>query len=140
MGIHYRQQVIGELLYAMVTCRPDISFPVVKLSQYSVNPAKIHYEAAKKPLMYLYTTKTHGIYFWRKELHPSLPKGPMPDMKHDHYDSNYKEPTTNSELEKLLFTQTGCPIAHTESPYWAFVSWSQEAASYIDQKFKQQLY
>ena len=26
MGIHYRQ-VIGELLYAMVTCRPDISFP-----------------------------------------------------------------------------------------------------------------
>ena len=32
MGIHYRQ-VIGELLYAMVTCRPDFSFPVAGQTQ-----------------------------------------------------------------------------------------------------------
>ena len=33
-GFTYRQG-IGELLYAMITCRPDILFPLIKLSQYS---------------------------------------------------------------------------------------------------------
>ena len=31
--LNYRQ-VIGEAIYAMVTCCPDISFAVIKLSQY----------------------------------------------------------------------------------------------------------
>ena len=31
MGFKYRR-AIGEFLYAMVTCRPNISFPVIKLS------------------------------------------------------------------------------------------------------------
>jgi hypothetical protein len=34
MGFGYRQG-IGELIYALVTCRLDISFSVIKLSQYS---------------------------------------------------------------------------------------------------------
>ena len=114
MGIHYRQ-VIGELLYAMVTCRPDISFPVVKLSQYSINPAKIHYEAAKKLLVYLYATKSHGIYFWRKEPHPSLPKGPMPETKHDQFDGDYKEPTTNSEAEAAVDSDWASDSKHRKS-------------------------
>ena len=41
-GFSYRQG-IGELIYAIVTCRPDISFPLIKLSQYSANPAKMHF-------------------------------------------------------------------------------------------------
>ena len=36
--LNYRQ-VIGEAIYAMVICRLDISFAVIKLSQYSANPA-----------------------------------------------------------------------------------------------------
>ena len=47
MGLNYRQD-IGELIFLMITCRPDISFPLIKLSQYSVNPAKEHYEAQNK--------------------------------------------------------------------------------------------
>ena len=42
---NYRQ-VIGEAIYAMVTCRPDISFAVIKLSQSSANPSEIHYKTA----------------------------------------------------------------------------------------------
>ena len=38
MGFSYRA-AIGELIYAMVTCRPDISFATTKLSQYLVCPA-----------------------------------------------------------------------------------------------------
>ena len=63
MGVHYRQ-IVGELLCAMVTCHLDVSFRVVKLSQYSVNPARVHYEAAQTLLAYLYATKTDGLYYW----------------------------------------------------------------------------
>ena len=38
---------IGELIYIMVTCRPDISFAVTKLSQYENKPNKCHYVAVK---------------------------------------------------------------------------------------------
>ena len=43
-GFTYRQGV-GELIYVMVTCRPDIYYPLIKLSQYSTNPARLHFEA-----------------------------------------------------------------------------------------------
>ena len=43
-GFIYRQG-IGELIYGMVTCRPDISFPLIKLSQYSMKPALKHFTA-----------------------------------------------------------------------------------------------
>jgi hypothetical protein len=36
-GFGYRQAV-GEIIYALVTCRPDISYPIIKLSQYSTRP------------------------------------------------------------------------------------------------------
>ena len=39
MGFRYRQ-AIGELIYALVTCCPDISYAVIKLSQYSTRPSK----------------------------------------------------------------------------------------------------
>jgi len=44
MKFSYRQ-ALGEVLYAMVTCRPDISMAVTKLSQYANSPSEIHYNA-----------------------------------------------------------------------------------------------
>ena len=81
----YRQGV-GELLYAMVTCRPDIAFPVVKLSQYSVAPSRIHFEAIKQLYIYIKQTKQDGIYYWRKTPRSDLKQYPPPDTKPD---SNY---------------------------------------------------
>ena len=40
-GFSYRK-AIGELIYSIVTTRPDISFPVIKLSQFSTNPKEEH--------------------------------------------------------------------------------------------------
>jgi len=65
MKFNYRQ-ALGEVLYAMVTCRPDISIAVTKLSQYSQNPAEIHYVALKNIFRYLRNTKDDGLVFWRK--------------------------------------------------------------------------
>ena len=72
---NYRQ-AIGEAIYAMVTSRPDISFAVIKLSQYSSNPAKIHYQALRHLWKYLALTKTRGIHYWRTTPTDSLPDIP----------------------------------------------------------------
>lgn len=44
MNIDYRK-LMGELIWAMVTCHLDISFPTAKMSQHSAAPAKEHYMA-----------------------------------------------------------------------------------------------
>ena len=66
LGITYRE-AIGELIYALVTCLPDISFVTIKLSQYSASPARIHYDAVKDIYQYLAASKEDGIYYWRKQ-------------------------------------------------------------------------
>ena len=67
------RQIIGELIYAMVTCRPDISYPLIKLSQYCTTPSKLHFEAAQQILDYLVATKDDGIYYWRQQPNLKLP-------------------------------------------------------------------
>ena len=66
MKFSYRQ-AIGEIMFAMITCRPDISYPVIKLSTYSNNPAKEHYLAVKQVMRYLRATMHEGITYWRKQ-------------------------------------------------------------------------
>ena len=75
MGFNYRQ-AIGELIFLMVTCRPDISYPLIKLSQYSKNPSEEHYHAVKHLFKYIKITKSDGIYFWRTTPRDDLPEGP----------------------------------------------------------------
>ena len=65
----------------MVTCRPDISFPVTKLSQYSVQPSRIHFEAIKQLYLYLKATKSDGIYYWRKTPRKDLPIASLPKLQ-----------------------------------------------------------
>jgi hypothetical protein len=79
MGFNYRQ-VIGELIYAMVTCRPDISYPLIKLSQYSANPTEEHYVAVKDIFYYLKATSSDGIYYWRPMKNDNLPDLPLPEF------------------------------------------------------------
>ena len=82
MGFGYRQ-AIGELIYALTTCRPDISYPVIKLSQYSTRPTRIHFEAIKTIYRYLNQTQDEGIYFWRQTPRQELPDHPFPMSTED---------------------------------------------------------
>ena len=91
LGFTYRQ-AIGEIIYALVTCRPDISFAAIKLSQYSASPAQKHYDAVKDIYRYLKATINEGIYYWRSQPRLDLPIGPPPVCKSD---GNYKD----SEIE-----------------------------------------
>jgi hypothetical protein len=93
MKFNYRQ-AIGELIYAMVTCRPDISYPIIKLSQYSANPNEIHYKAVINIFRYLHATKDDGLIYWRKESHPDLLALPLPTVHKSTYQT-----TNTSEID-----------------------------------------
>jgi hypothetical protein len=97
MNFNYRQ-AIGELIYAMVTCRPDISYPLIKLSQYSSNPAQLHYKAVIDIFRYLNATIDDGLIYWRPQPHPDLPDGPLPEV----HASNYVRQEPNDESDKML--------------------------------------
>jgi hypothetical protein len=84
---------VGELIWAMTTCCPDIVFTSVKLSQSNSRPAEIHYHGFKHAIRYLYTTRTDGLYYWRTHPRPDLPDLPLP--------------TINSNAQDLLLDN--CP-------------------------------
>ena len=85
MGFGYRSG-IGELIYAMVTCRPDISYAVVGCTQSSVCPAEIHYHAVKHILKYLYLTKDDGLHYWRSTPNDALPAAEPPRIHSSEHD------------------------------------------------------
>lgn len=99
MGFNYRQ-VIGEAIFAMTLCRVDIAPAIIKLSQYSTNPAKCHYQAAKALMVYLHATRNDGIYFWRSAPNPELPDVPLPNTISSHQQLQaYPELQSATELE-----------------------------------------
>ena len=77
---------VGKLIWAMTTCRPDLSYAGVKLSQSNSCPHELHYHGLKHALKFLYTTHDNGLYFWRTSPRMELPEGPIPPIysnKHD---------------------------------------------------------
>jgi hypothetical protein len=57
------QKLIGSLLYAQIGTRPDISFAVGRLSQYSSNPSPHHERLARYVLAYLNATKDKALCY-----------------------------------------------------------------------------
>ena len=84
-GFKYRMTT-GELIFALVTCRADIAFPVMKLTQYNNDPAQCHFDAIKQIYKYLNSTKSEGLYFWRPTPEKTLPSIPLPQIMEDTYE------------------------------------------------------
>jgi hypothetical protein len=57
------QMVIGSLLYLMLGTRPNISFAVTKLAQYSANPSKDHLDKALYICRYLVGTQNYRLTY-----------------------------------------------------------------------------
>ncbi|CAM8900035.1 unnamed protein product [Rhodiola kirilowii] len=55
--------VIGSLMYAMTSTRPDIAFAVGKLSRYTSNPSVDHWQAVQRVLRYLKGTMNLGLVY-----------------------------------------------------------------------------
>jgi hypothetical protein len=68
---------IGKLIWPMITTRPELSYPVVKLIQFATSPATIHYDAVCGIFQYLSGTRIDGLTYTRPE---PLSWGPV--LKH----------------------------------------------------------
>jgi hypothetical protein len=79
MGFSYCSG-IGQLVYAMICCRPDLSFATVKLSQHNTCPGKVHYDGVRHALKYLYQTRSEGLYYWRTTPRSELESIPLPTV------------------------------------------------------------
>ena len=56
-------KAIRSLMYVAIQTRPDISFAVQHLSQYTTNPTQEHWTAVKHVLQYLKGTRDEGIVY-----------------------------------------------------------------------------
>jgi hypothetical protein len=61
-NIPYRQ-LVGSLLYAAISTRPDIAYAVNIVSRYVSNPGTAHWTACKRILRYLSGTPSFGLIF-----------------------------------------------------------------------------
>ena len=60
--------ILGELMYAYITCQPDIGYAVTTLSKFSTSPSAYHYKLLKGVAKYLRSTILWGIrWFHRSE-------------------------------------------------------------------------
>jgi hypothetical protein len=59
------RELIGSLMYAAISTRPEIMYPVQALSQHLVDPGETHWIAAKRVLRYLKGTMNSTLtYSW----------------------------------------------------------------------------
>lgn len=86
MTFSYRQ-AIREIVFAPITCRPDILYSIIKLSQYNNKPAKIYYIAVKRVFKFLRDNIDGGLHYWGPMLNLHqlllLPDPAMPSVNYD---------------------------------------------------------
>ena len=61
------QSLIGTLLFAANTGRPDVAYAVSFLSRFLKDPREIHYKAAKRIMGYLLATKDYKLKYTKDE-------------------------------------------------------------------------
>jgi hypothetical protein len=96
-GFKYRQ-LMGEIMFAMVKCRPDISIHVIILSQFMDNPGPEHYKALKQVANYLAQTLDTGIHYWRTSPLLDLSNQPIPTLHQDNYQIQETRGTDSEHL------------------------------------------
>jgi hypothetical protein len=146
-NFNYRQ-AIGEAIYAMTIARPDIAYAVIKLSQYSANPARIHYQAVRQLFKYLALTKARGVYYWRKisvpllpvtpaeacvsrsDILDSIPKTKQPHRMHAYVDSDWgSDRTHRRSVTGLAIMMAGGVVAY-KSKYQPTIALSSTEAEF----------
>jgi hypothetical protein len=115
MGFSYRQ-AIGELIFAMTVGRIDISYPIIKLSQYSARPSKAQYQAVKQVFVYLNATRDQGLTYWRREPNMNVPYAapPIPVSAPSTLQGFKKTPDANT-LEGYVDSDWGSDRQHRRS-------------------------
>ena len=59
------QELVGSLLYAAISTRPDIAYAVGRLTRHMQAPLQRHWKAAQRVLRYLAGSRQEGLWFGR---------------------------------------------------------------------------
>jgi hypothetical protein len=62
------RSMVGKLLFAANTCRPDLAFAASTLSRYIKDPRDNHVAAAKHVLRYIKGTLDHGLVYMKSDV------------------------------------------------------------------------
>src|SRR5437773_1712375 len=57
------QSIVGSLMYAMLSTRPDLAYAVSTLCRFLSNPTNAHHGAAKQVIRYLRPTQNYGLCY-----------------------------------------------------------------------------
>jgi hypothetical protein len=87
-GFNYRG-VVGEIVYAYITCRPDYAFAVSLLSRFNTCPAQCHYDAAKRCLKSLIRSADEGIWYWRRSNRMEFPSSTHVPRKMEEFEKKF---------------------------------------------------
>ena len=128
-GFSYRM-VIGELIYALVVARVDISFAVIKLSQYGANPASLHYQAARNVFAFLNNTRSDGLIYWRKTPRHDLPLADFPTPRSNPQDRLTPPNTSPAKLLSYSDSDWGSDASHRRSVTGTIILLSGAAVLY----------
>jgi len=124
---------VGELIWAMTTCPPDLALASVKLSQSNSCPHKIHYHGLKQTLKSLYTSINDGIYFWRTSPRMDLPEGPLPP-DHSNKQDLLLDNRPEHEASVLLVRIAGGTVAY-KTQFQPTIAGSSTEAEYMSAYF-----
>lgn len=115
---HYRY-LIGKLMYAMVSTRPDIAFATGFLGKYARNPDERHLDAAKVAIKYLVGTKNAYIEY-KQSSNPLKIEG--------YCDSDYAgDLQSRKSTSGYVFMLNGAPISWSSKRQGCVATSSTEA-------------
>jgi len=126
------QRLMGKLVWIMKATRPDLAFPVGRLSQFNKDPTETHWIAGKRILRYLKGTQDAALHY--------CSKGNDEDSLIGYSDSDYAEDITRKSTSGQLFMLAGGAItwasrkqslvasSTTEAEYIAYSDAAKEAA------------
>ena len=127
---HGYQNMIGSLLYAAITTRPDISFAVQTLSQFNTNPGPVHLTAVKRVFRYLRGTINLGIIYHSGpvtalEIFSDADWGNNPDSRHSI--TGYVSTFAGGAITWNSKKQPTVALSSMEAEYMALSSATREA-------------
>ena len=98
-------RIIGSLMYLMNCTRPDIAYAVSKLSRFTHNPDKVHWQALIQVLRYLRYSKSYRLNYTR---YPAVLEG--------YCDANWISDTKDSKSTSgYVFTLGGIDVSWKSS-------------------------
>ena len=116
------RQLLGRLLFRVITTRSDAEFPVSQLGRFADNPGSQHWKALIKVLRYLRSTSNFGVHYGIEKLQPLLTAYSDADWRNNLDDRR--------SVSSILLVLNGGPVIF-KSKYQRTVALSTSEAEYM---------